>query len=88
MIEDSWTTFRSGMWRLWFQLTAEGRRRYNEEMTVLGEVKEEVMGDRDNECYYLVYIGTKPNARGRGYAGKLIRDMIAKVAPHFFLLPH
>jgi hypothetical protein len=84
MIEDGWTVFRSGMWRLWFQLPSEGRRRYFEEMTVLNRVKEEVMGDRDNQCYYLVYIGTKPNARGKGYAGKLIRDMIAKVraSPH------
>ncbi|KAI5463431.1 hypothetical protein BGZ63DRAFT_402740 [Mariannaea sp. PMI_226] len=77
-MEDWFTVLRSGMWRLWFQLSAEGRRRYFDEMTTLNRVKEEVMGDRDSHCYYLVYIGTKPNARGKGYAGKLIRDMIAK----------
>jgi ribosomal protein S18 acetylase RimI-like enzyme len=46
---------------------------------VLDQTKEEVMGERNQDCYYLVYIGTKPNAQGRGYAGKLIRDMVAKV---------
>lgn len=79
-MEDWFTVLRSGMWRLWFQLSAEGRRRYFDEMTTLNRVKEEVMGDRDNHCYYLVYIGTKPNARGKGYAGKLIRGMIAQVS--------
>lgn len=39
----------------------------------------EVMGERSHDCYYLVYIGTKPSARGRGYASKLMKDMIMKV---------
>ncbi|KAH8735778.1 hypothetical protein BGZ61DRAFT_472175 [Ilyonectria robusta] len=78
-MEDWWTVFRSGMWRLWYQLSPEGRRRYFDEMIpVLNHTKEEVMADRDSECYYLVYLGTKPNARGKGYAGKLIRAMIEK----------
>ncbi|KAK7423482.1 hypothetical protein QQZ08_009051 [Neonectria magnoliae] len=78
-MEDWWTVLRSGMWRLWYQLSPEGRRRYFDEMIpVLNHTKEEVMADRDSECYYLVYLGTKPNARGKGYAGKLIRDMIEK----------
>jgi GNAT superfamily N-acetyltransferase len=80
--DDWWTMLRSGMWRLYYQLSAEGRNRYyNELIPVLHHTKEEVMGERDNDCYYLVYIGTKPNARGKGYASKLILDMMAKVSP-------
>ncbi|EXM25516.1 GNAT domain [Fusarium oxysporum f. sp. vasinfectum] len=78
-MDDWWTSLRSGMWKLYYQLSAEGRRRYYDEMIpVLDQTKEEVMGERNQDCYYLVYIGTKPNAQGRGYAGKLIRDMVAK----------
>ncbi|KAF7548802.1 hypothetical protein G7046_g8547 [Stylonectria norvegica] len=78
--DDWWTVFRSGTWRLYYQLSAEGRRRYHEEIIpVLHQTKEQVMGERDSDCYYLAYIGTKPNARGKGYAGKLIRDMTKKV---------
>lgn len=68
------------MWRLYYQLSTEGRKRYYEEMVpVLHDAKQKVMGSRDEDCYYLVYLGTKPNARGKGYGGKLIRDMMAKV---------
>lgn len=78
-MDDWWTSLRSGMWKLYYQLSAEGRRRYYDEMLpVLDQTKEDIMGERNEECYYLVYIGTKPNAQGRGYAGKLIRDMVAK----------
>lgn len=78
-MDDWWTSLRSGMWRFHYQLSAEGRRRYYDEMLpVLNQTKVEVMGERDKDCYYLVYIGTKPNAQGKGYAGKLIRDMVAK----------
>lgn len=69
------------MWRLYYQLSPEGRRRYYDEMVpVLHDAKQQVMGNRDNDCYYLVYLGTKPNARGKGYAGKLIREMTTKVS--------
>ncbi len=37
------------------------------------------MGERNNDCWYLGYIGTKPNARGRGYASKLIGTMAERV---------
>lgn len=74
-----WTMFRSGMLKLYFQLPQEGRRRYYKEMLpLLTRTKQEVMGDRDDDCYYLVYIGTKPHARGKGYAGKLLRHMMRK----------
>lgn len=78
---DEWTTtLRSGLWRLPWQLSAEGRRRYYAELVpVLHDTKLEVMGSRDLDCYYLVYLGTKPSGRGRGYARKLIEQMAARV---------
>lgn len=77
-MDDWWTIFRSGMWRLYYQLGAEGRKRYYEDvLPLLHETMDEVMGDR--EYYYLAYIGTKPSARGKGYAKKLIMDMATKV---------
>ncbi|KAI1409615.1 hypothetical protein F5Y13DRAFT_193119 [Hypoxylon sp. FL1857] len=77
---DDWLTIiRSGMWRLYYQLSAEGRKRYYQELLpVLHNTKVETMGDRDNECYYLVYLGTKPSGQRRGYARKLIEQMAAK----------
>ncbi|KAI1327514.1 hypothetical protein F5Y16DRAFT_192282 [Xylariaceae sp. FL0255] len=77
---DDWLTlFRSGMWRLFYQMSAEGRRRYYDELIpLLHRTKHEVMGDRDDNCYYLVYLGTKPSGQGRGYARKLIEHMAAK----------
>lgn len=75
--------FRSGMLKLYFQLPAEGRKRYYREMLpLLHRTKAKIMGERDEDSYYLVYIGTKPHARGRGHATRLIRDMIAKVGHH------
>lgn len=78
---DDWLTImRSGMWRLYYQLSAEGRRRYYSELLpVLHQTKHEVMGDRDDDCYYLVYLGTKPSGQRRGYGRKLIDHMAAKV---------
>ncbi|KAI0968953.1 hypothetical protein F4678DRAFT_474020 [Xylaria arbuscula] len=77
---DDWLTIlRSGMWRLYYQLSAEGRRRYYSELLpILHDTKHEVMGDRDDDCYYLVYLGTKPSGQRRGYARKLIDQMAAK----------
>jgi GNAT superfamily N-acetyltransferase len=77
---DDWlTVLRSGMWRLYYQLSAEGKKRfYRELLPLLHDTKLEVMGARDNDCYYLVYLGTKPSGRGRGYARKLIEQMAAK----------
>lgn len=82
-MDDWWTLFRSGQWRLWYQLSAEGRARYYHEMLpLLHHTKAEVLGDRDQDAYYLVYLGTKPQARGRGYAKKLIQTMTDKVRSH------
>ncbi|KAK8052106.1 hypothetical protein PG993_003491 [Apiospora rasikravindrae] len=79
IMDDWWTTLRSGMWRLYWQLSPEGRRRYyGELLPLLHDTKRDIMGDRDDDCYYLVYLGTKPSGRGRGYATKLIEDMAVK----------
>lgn len=78
-IDDWYTVLRSGMWRLYFQLSSEGRQRYyNEMLPLLHDTKAEVLGERDENAYYLVYLGTKPHARGRGYARKLLQTMIAR----------
>lgn len=84
-VDDWWTVMRSGMWRLYFQLSPEGRRRYYDELLpLLHHTKAEILGERDDNAYYLVYLGTKPHARGRGYAGKLLRAMIERASkPHF-----
>lgn len=77
-MDDLWTIMRSGMWRLNYQLTSEGRHRlFNEFMPLLGDSKTQVLGARDNESWYLVYIGTRVAARGRGHAKKLINNVTA-----------
>jgi len=78
-MDDLWTILRSGMWRLWYKLSSEGKTRfYNEFLPLLHHTKHDVMGDRDDNSYYLVYLGSKPCARGKGYARKLIEHMTAR----------
>lgn len=48
-------------------------------LPLLTKTKTDVMREKDDDSYYLVYIGTKPNARSRGYATKLLQHMIRKV---------
>ena len=78
---DDWLTIlRSGMWRLSYQLSAEGRKRFFEEfLPLLGNTKAEVLVERDDESWYLVYIGTKEESRGKGYARKLVDHVTKKV---------
>ena len=72
-MDDLRTIFRSGMWRLQYQLSAEGKTRFFKEfLPLLHDTKAEVLGARDDNSWYLVYIGTKSSARGKGYARKLI----------------
>lgn len=79
-MDDWFTILRSGMWRLNFQLSTEGKKRFFEEfLPLLHRTKEEVLGERDSESWYLVYVGTKPESRGRGYARKLIEHVTKKV---------
>lgn len=72
---DDWLTlFRSGLWRLKWAFTREGRARfYDEFLPLLNATKAEVLGDRDQESWYLVYLATREEARGRGLARLLIR---------------
>lgn len=66
---------------MYYMLSVEGRKRYFDELLpLLHRTKLEVMGSRDADCYYLVYLGTKPKARGRGYARRLIEDMVTVVS--------
>jgi ribosomal protein S18 acetylase RimI-like enzyme len=79
-MDDWFTIFRSGMWRLWYKLTKEGKRRYFDEfMEILHRTKESVMGAQDSDTWYLVYVGVVPSARGRGYARKLIEYVTKKL---------
>lgn len=73
------------MWRLYYQLSAEGRHRFfTEFMPLLHDTKTDIMGSRDDDSYYLVYLGSKPSARGKGYARKLIEHMTCRVRIFFF----
>ncbi|KAF2204672.1 hypothetical protein GQ43DRAFT_135990 [Delitschia confertaspora ATCC 74209] len=75
-MDDFLTILRSGMWRLNYKLSAEGKRRFfNEFLPLLHDAKQAVLGERDDDAWYLVYIGTRPNSRGKGYARKLIEHV-------------
>jgi len=72
-MDDLYTIIRSGLWRLNYQLCTEGRTRFfTEFFPLLHETKATVLGDRDNDSWYLVYVGTRPSARGKGYCRKII----------------
>ena len=77
-MDDLLTIVRSGMWRLKYKLTPEGRHRFfTEFLPLLGDSKANVLGPRDSDSWYLVYIGTRESARGKGYARKLIENVTA-----------
>jgi ribosomal protein S18 acetylase RimI-like enzyme len=74
---DDWLTIlQSGMWRIWFKLSSEGNKRFFDELLpLLHRTKEEVLGARDPEAWYLLYIGTRPGSTRKGYARKLIEHV-------------
>ncbi|KAL1633767.1 hypothetical protein SLS56_002646 [Neofusicoccum ribis] len=75
-MDDLLTILRSGMWRLRYRLSSEGRKRFfTEFMPLLHDTKASIMGERDATSWYLVYIGTKPSARGKGYCRKLMEHV-------------
>ncbi|RPB29364.1 hypothetical protein L211DRAFT_775940 [Terfezia boudieri ATCC MYA-4762] len=75
-MDDWWTMFRSGMWKLYFKLSKEGRKRwFREFLPKLHDTKEEVMAERDPNSWYLVYIGVIPDAQGRGYSRRLVEHV-------------
>ena len=80
-MDDLPTILRSGMWRLPFQLSAEGRARFfSEFLPLLHKTKAEVLGRRDDKSWYLVYIGTKESARGKGLARACIEEVTRVVS--------
>ncbi|KIW21030.1 hypothetical protein PV08_01609 [Exophiala spinifera] len=79
-IDDWLTIVRSGMWRLRYKLSKEGKIRFFDEfLPLLHDTKQEVLGERDDQSWYLNYVGTKPEARGKGYARKVI-EYVSKLA--------
>ncbi|KAF2747798.1 hypothetical protein M011DRAFT_476967 [Sporormia fimetaria CBS 119925] len=75
-MDDLWTMIRSGMWRLNYRLSKEGKRRFFDEfLPLLHDAKHAALGDRDDDSWYLVYIGTRPGARGKGHCRKLIEHV-------------
>jgi len=79
-MDDLWTMFRSGMWRLNYQLSAEGKTRFfSEFLPLLNETKLQVLGrEKDADSYYLVYLGARESARGKGLARKAIEYISRK----------
>jgi ribosomal protein S18 acetylase RimI-like enzyme len=78
---DGWmTALRSGLWRLAYKLSKEGKTRFFDEfIPLLSRTKLEILEERDKKSWYLNYIGTKPEGRGRGYARKLIEHVTKMV---------
>lgn len=75
-MDDYLTMLRSGMWRLNYRLSAEGKRRFfTEFLPLLHDTKHATLGARDDSSWYLVYIGTSTRGRGKGHASKLIRHV-------------
>jgi GNAT superfamily N-acetyltransferase len=86
-MDDWFTILRSGMWRLKFQLSSKGKERFFKEfLPLLHTTKEEVMGERDADCWYLVYLGTKLASRGKGYARKLVEHITERVSILYALI--
>ncbi|KAI9827151.1 MAG: hypothetical protein M1832_005287 [Thelocarpon impressellum] len=52
---DGWLTlFRSGLWRMYYRLSKEGRKRFFAEfLPLLHDTKRDVLGRRDADSYYL-----------------------------------
>ena len=83
-MDDLPTILRSGMWRLRFQLSTEGKTRFFDEfLPLLHDTKAEVLGKRDDKAWYLVYIGTKESARGKGLAKACIEEVTHLVGRFF-----
>ena len=75
-MDDFLTILRSGMWRLNYRLSTEGKRRFfTEFLPLLHDTKYATLGDRDDTSWYLVYIGTRPSGRGKGHARKLLEHV-------------
>ncbi|KAF1928003.1 uncharacterized protein M421DRAFT_101378 [Didymella exigua CBS 183.55] len=79
-MDDYLTMFRSGLWRLNYRLSPEGKRRFfSEFFPLLHDTMQVTLGDRELETWYLVYLGTRPAGRGKGHARKLV-EHVTKMA--------
>ena len=75
-IDDFWTILRSGLWRMKYKFSTQGRQRFfSEFLPLLHHTKATILGPRDTEAWYLVYVGTKAGSRGRGYCRKLVEHV-------------
>ncbi len=80
-MDDLLTQIRSGIWKFKRKLSKEGNFRfYKEFLPLLHNTKHEVLGEADRKSWYLVYIGTRPGSRGKGYAKTLIEYTTKKVS--------
>lgn len=80
-MEGWWPLFRSGLWKLYYKLPrVSAKRFFHQLLPILHDAMLQVLGNRVSECYYLSYLGTKPGGRGKGYASRLLRHMMAKVS--------
>lgn len=71
-MEDFLTYWRSGFYKLSWQVGREGRRKiYNELFDMLYEVEEQILGELG--CYTLVYMGTVASGRGKGNVSRLLK---------------
>ncbi|KAI6832194.1 hypothetical protein KC332_g3447 [Hortaea werneckii] len=78
---DDWLTIlRSGLWRLKYQLSPEGQTRFfTEFLPLLHSTKTQVLGPQADEAsYYLVYLGTRPSGRGKGYARQVVEFITSR----------
>jgi len=80
-MDDFCTMLWSGMFGLSWKLSKEGKKRFfNEFLPLLHDTKHEVLGKDDDNSWYLVYIGTRPRSRGKGYARALIEHTTRQVS--------
>ena len=72
-MDDFCTMLWSGMFGLHWKLSKEGKKRFFDEfLPLLHDTKHHILSKDDDNSWYLVYIGTKPGSRGKGYAKSLI----------------
>ena len=75
-MDDYLTICRSGMWRLNYRLSPEGKRRFfTEFLPLLHDTMHAALGPRETETWYLVYLGTRPSGRGKGHARSLVEHV-------------
>ncbi|CAA19112.1 N-acetyltransferase [Schizosaccharomyces pombe] len=75
-MDDWYSILRSGLWRLKYKLDGEGRKRFfNEFLPILNDTKADVLKERDDHSWYLVYVGVSSKEQGKGYLRKLIEPI-------------